>query len=48
MLKLYVCTWSLLTVTVKGAPCIVGVTLTGETLQLGGDPEPQLKFTALL
>jgi len=34
-------------VTVNGAPATVGVTELGETVQVGGAPLPQVRFTAL-
>ena len=47
-LKEYVCATALLTVTVTGMPVLVGVKLLGLTVQDGGAPVPQLKFTLLL
>jgi hypothetical protein len=35
------------TVTVKAVPKLLGVTLAGFTMQLGGAPVPQLRFTGL-
>jgi len=34
-------------VTVNGAPLAVGVTEAGDTVQVGGAPAPQLRFTGL-
>lgn len=48
MLKLYVCAEPLFTVTVNAAPATVGVTEAGATVQVGGAPVPQVRFTALL
>jgi hypothetical protein len=44
----YVCAMSLLTVIVTGTPALLGVKLVGFTVQDGGAPVPQLKFTLLL
>jgi hypothetical protein len=46
-LKLYARARSLCVVTVNAAPATVGVTGFGDTVQVGGVPAPQLKFTAL-
>ena len=48
MLKLYVPHTPLPTVTMNGAPLLVGTTLAGAAEQVGGAPGPQLRFTALL
>ena len=46
-LKLYVCASELFVETVKDAPAAVGVTGVGATVQVGGAPAPQVRFTAL-
>jgi hypothetical protein len=48
MLKSYIAAVLLFTVTVKGAPAAFGVSVSGDGVQLGGEPAPQLKFTGLL
>ena len=48
MLKLYCPHWLLPTRTVNGTPAAAGVRVAGATEQVGGAPEPQLRFTALL
>ena len=48
ILKLYACDTSLETVTVKGVPSEVGITLAGLATQLGDAFAPQLRVTALL
>ena len=48
ILKLYACDTLLETVTVKGAPPVIGVGLAGLATQFGGAPGPQLRLTVLL
>ena len=48
MLKLNIPHALLPTVTMNGAPLVVGTTLAGAVEHVGGAPAPQLKFTALL
>ena len=46
-LKLYDCATELLTVTVKGAPPLVGVSCAGLAMQFEGAPLPQVMATEL-